>query len=123
MLYIWVTPILTLLLLVPANLEALHTSLKSLTAEVPGSQPTGPPAVDPTKPPWQTSQRGYLQWAVNKLVEHARHERKSLGGTQSAIGVAADTAHSIGRVSDVRRALLALEEQGEDIDMPDSSQR
>jgi len=100
---------------VPIDLEALFKSMGSLPPEdlTTIAQLHAPP--DPTRRPWETSQRGYLHWAVGKLVERARNEHKSMGAGQSAVGLAADMAQSVGRVADLRRVLSTMEDEEDDM--------
>jgi len=64
----------------PEQIKALHTSIQSLTDIPPPNS-----ILDPRKRPWESSKEGYLQWAVQKLVERSRAERSTGGEIPSCL--------------------------------------
>lgn len=64
---------------------------------------------DSRKCPWESSQEGYLHWAVQKLVERARAERKSESGSSSYLSSLAQETDAVASVSELKNVLKNVE--------------
>ena len=53
------------------------------------------------------SEEGYLQWAVQRLIDNARASRRSSGEPPSGLRHALEMAENMGTVEDFRGALAA----------------
>jgi hypothetical protein len=83
---------------VPNQIRALYETIQSLS-KVP--QPIL--NHDSHKRPWETSQEGYLHWAVQKLVECARASRGSFG-TSSYLANLTEETNGVGSLDEVKEA-------------------
>jgi len=82
---------------VPEQIKALHTSIQSVT-DIPSPNSIN----DPRKRPWESTKEGYLQWAVQKLVERSRAERNGSDGIPSFLANLVKEANAGGSLGDLK---------------------
>ncbi|KAI0718902.1 Mis12 protein-domain-containing protein [Cerioporus squamosus] len=95
-------PQMQALLALPDQLQALHSA--------------------PGKRPWETSKTGYVNWAVDQLMQRAKEKAKGEAGEgatfaegSSAVGATAATAYDVARAEDVKAILGQVLGEGADV--------
>ncbi|KAI0634690.1 Mis12-domain-containing protein [Trametes polyzona] len=113
-------PQMQALLSLSDEFQSMFDAVASLPPLDPSSAVLEPGAApEPGKRPWETSKTGYLNWAVEQLMQRAKERAKSepggspFGEGSSAVGAAAAAAYEVGEAQDVR-ALLEREQKGAD---------
>ncbi|KAI0715072.1 Mis12 protein-domain-containing protein [Earliella scabrosa] len=111
------------LLALPKQLQSLHAAVSSLPEIDPSSAALEPGVLpEPGKRPWETSKTGYLNWAVDQLMQRAKEKAKSETGEgaafaegSSAVGATAAAAYDIARAEDVKAFLGQVAGEGADV--------
>ncbi|KAH9930420.1 Mis12 protein-domain-containing protein [Epithele typhae] len=119
------SPQMETLLSLPASLQSMHASVSALPPLDPASLEPTHPVTEPGKRPWETSQTGYLAWAVEQLMEHAKERAREEGGNREARGsakvfgegraevaAAAARAYGVGSAEDLKASIEHLGELG-----------
>ncbi|EIW51575.1 Mis12-domain-containing protein [Trametes versicolor FP-101664 SS1] len=124
-------PQMQALLALPSEFEMMFDSVASLPPPNPSDAALDPGAVpEPGKRPWETSKTGYLNWAVEQLMQRAKERAKSepagnaFGEGSSAVSAATAAAYEVGSAQDVRALLERMGgsvEGGKDADQMDTS--
>jgi len=100
------SPSLDLLSTIPQKLTEVYQSASSLTPMDSSSLPIT--LVDPGKRQWETSKTGYVNWAVNQLVERTKEEEgPSTGKGSSTIHALSVNVEDIGSADGLRRVVEA----------------
>ncbi|KAI8971300.1 Mis12 protein-domain-containing protein [Trametes punicea] len=130
------TPQMQALLSLPEDFRSMFDAVSSLPALDPSAAALEPGAVpEPGKRPWETSKTGYLNWAVEQLMQRAKEKAKgeqgggAFGEGSSAVGAAAAAAYEVGSAEDVKAlleqvggaALSEDNEKGKGVDRMDTS--
>lgn len=115
------------LLSLPNEFLSMFDAIASLPPLDPSSAVLDPGAApEPGKRPWETSKTGYLNWAVEQLMQRAKEKAKNepggsaFGEGSSAVSAAAAAAYDVGSAQDVK---ALLEQIGGERSLPDSSSR
>lgn len=114
------SPQMQALLALPNQLQSLHNSVASLPEIDPSSAALEPGILpEPGKRPWETSKTGYLNWAVDQLMQRAKEKAKDESGEgaafaegSSAVGATAAAAYDIGRAEHVKAMLERVAGEG-----------
>lgn len=92
------------------SLSNAFTSMYDSVSSLPPPDPSSSqiPLSDPSKRPWETSENGYINWAIGQLLTRTRD-----GGAvgDAAVGKVADSANEVGKVEDVKSALDTMKEE------------
>ncbi|KAI0777798.1 Mis12-domain-containing protein [Trametes elegans] len=108
-------PQMQALLALPAEFHAMFdnvAALPPLDASAAALEPGVVP--EPGKRPWETSKTGYLNWAVEQLMQRAKERARSEPGGgafsegSSAVSAAAASAYEIGDAQDAKALLERL---------------
>ena len=90
----------------------------SISGQMRGAAPT----TEPGKRPWETSKTGYVNWAVDQLMQRAKEKAKGEAGEgaafaegSSAVGATAAMAYDVGRAEDVKAILGQIVGEGADV--------
>ena len=108
------------LLTLPQQLQSLHAAVESLPELDPSSAALDAGVLpEPGKRPWETTKTGYLNWAVEQLMQRAKEKAKGESGDSaafaegsSAVGATAAAAYAIARAEDVKAILGQLTGDG-----------
>ncbi|KAI0646680.1 Mis12-domain-containing protein [Trametes meyenii] len=105
-------PQMQALLSLPDEFLVMFDAVASLPPLDPSSAVLEPGVVpEPGKRPWETSKTGYLNWAVEQLMQRAKEKAKGeaggsvFGEGSSAVGATAAAAYEIGSAQDVKALL------------------
>lgn len=105
-------PQMQALLDLPSEFETMFDAVASLPPLDPSDAGLDPGAgPEPGKRPWETSKTGYLNWAVEQLMQRAKERAKSepagnaFGEGSSAVSAATAAAYEVGSAQDVRALL------------------
>ncbi|TFK94976.1 Mis12-domain-containing protein [Polyporus arcularius HHB13444] len=116
-------PQMQALLALPDQLQALHGAVESLPEIDPSTAALEPGILpEPGKRPWETSKTGYVNWAVDQLMQRAKEKAKGEAGEgaafaegSSAVGATAATAYDIARAEDMKAILGQVVGEGADV--------
>ncbi|CCM01349.1 uncharacterized protein FIBRA_03399 [Fibroporia radiculosa] len=104
-------PQLQALIEMPNEFQAMYNSVSVLPPMDASHTAIEPVAVpEPGKRQWETNKTGYLNWAVEQLMQRAKEQAKGEGvfsEGSSAVGAATAAAYSVASAQDVK-ALLEL---------------
>ncbi|KAI0360303.1 Mis12-domain-containing protein [Trametes cingulata] len=105
-------PQMQALLALPDEFHTMFDAVSSLPPLDPSDAALEPGVVpEPGKRPWETSKTGYLNWAVEQLMQRAKEKAKgeqggsSFGEGSSAVGATAAAAYEAGSAQDVKALL------------------
>ncbi|KAI0327644.1 Mis12-domain-containing protein [Cubamyces sp. BRFM 1775] len=105
-------PQMQALLSLPNEFQAMFDAVSSLPPLDPSSAVLEPGIVpEPGKRPWETSKTGYINWAVEQLMQRAKEKAKGepsasgFGEGSSAVSAAAAAAYDVGSAEDVKALL------------------
>ncbi|KAL7283921.1 hypothetical protein ACG7TL_001193 [Trametes sanguinea] len=108
-------PQMQTLLSLPGDFQTMFEAVASLPPLDPSSAVLEPGVVpEPGKRPWETSKTGYLNWAVEQLMQRAKEKAKreqsgasgsGFGEGSSAVGAAAASAYEVGSAEDIKALL------------------
>lgn len=100
------------LLSLPNDFQTMFDAVSSLPPLDPSSTALDPGVVpEPGKRPWEVSKTGYLNWAVEQLMQRAKEKAKSepggstFGEGSSAVSAATAAAYEIGSAQDAKALL------------------
>ncbi|KAI0824932.1 Mis12-domain-containing protein [Trametes gibbosa] len=105
-------PQMQTLLSLPIEFHSMFDAVSSLPPVDPSSVVLEPGvAPGPGKRPWETSKTGYLNWAVEQLMQRAKENAKnepgggSFGEGSSVVSAAAAAAYDVGSAQDAKALL------------------
>ncbi|KAI9061573.1 Mis12-domain-containing protein [Trametes sanguinea] len=125
------TPQMQTLLSLPAEFQTMYEAVASLPPLDSSSAVLDPGVVpEPGKRPWETSKTGYLNWAVEQLMQRAKEKAKreqpgvsggGFGEGSSAVSAAAASAYEVGSAEDIKALLERVGGASPPVDRMDTS--
>ncbi|PCH44640.1 hypothetical protein WOLCODRAFT_105424 [Wolfiporia cocos MD-104 SS10] len=102
------SPQLKALVPLSGEFHQMYTAVSSLPSIDPSAPPEQSSQPEPGKRQWETSKRGYINWAIEQLMMRAKDQVMGNGTVSegsSAIGATASAAYSVGSAQDIQAVL------------------